>query len=97
MSQIIIMCHYCCLEAGKAFKVMDGTKQWYPWSLKWCQSLSPVNAAWISPELAYESIRTGGKPTDVHSFMPKGFMDTLYLNWSNLIIDEYLWEKQADL
>lgn len=58
---------------------------------------SECPAAWISPELTYESTRIGGKQTDVHLFVPKGFMDTLYLNWSKLIIDEYLWEKQADL
>lgn len=44
-----------------------------------------------------KSVRIEGKQTDVRSLVPKGFMDTLYLNWSKFIIDEYLWEKQADL
>lgn len=41
---------------------------------------SECPAAGISPELAYGSVRIGGKQTDVHSVVPKGFMGTLYLN-----------------
>lgn len=45
--RIIIMWCYCCLEAGQALKVVDSTKQWYPWSLMWHQILSPVNASCV--------------------------------------------------
>lgn len=58
---------------------------------------SECPAAWISPVLTYERGQIGEKQTDLHSFVPKGFVDTLYLNWSKLIVDEYLREKQADL